>query len=93
MGDVARPIARYRLDKVQHALALLRRGLETGPETAQMLLDVAAERLAPLPLGAWRAWVCYFLQLLEAETDEDSYHAFLEDLVSDIDKRLRDGHW
>jgi hypothetical protein len=92
-GDVTRPIARYRLDKVQHALLLIRRGLEPGPEAAQMLLDVAAERLAPLSPSAWRVWGGYFLQLLEAEADEDGYRAFLEDLVSDVDKRLRDGHW
>jgi len=85
---VAKPIARYRLDKVNDALALVRRGMGSEPEAVQVVVGWAADKLSTLPTDEWLRWTRHFLKVLEEGTTEVEWCVFLERLLADVEGLL-----
>jgi hypothetical protein len=68
----------------------------TDPCEIKDFLDDTANILtqALLTVGELRGWVVYFLEALEAETqNRAAYEELLADLVTDINLRLDNGRW
>jgi hypothetical protein len=89
-GEVVSPAARYRLKKVQEALALARRGLEPGTAAVRFLIDLAIDRLVTLPVGRWGEEVHYLLEGLMAKANLSDYAEFLKQLQAAIEEKLEE---
>jgi hypothetical protein len=90
-AEVVSPAARYRLEKVQEALTLARRGLEPGTTAAKFLMDIAVGRLAALPVEQWGEGIHYLMEALETEVSPSGYNTFLKQLRVEIEERLKEG--
>jgi hypothetical protein len=88
--EVARPVARYRLDKVNQVLALVRRATGSKPEAVEVLVRWAANKLSTLPPDRWVRWTHHFLKTLAEETTEAEYYDFLEELLADVGEQLEE---
>lgn len=87
-AGVARPVAQYRLAKVNQALALVRRGIGTEPKAIDTMIGWAARKLSNLSPSHWLRWTRHFLKTLERQATEAEYCDFLEGLLADTEKEL-----
>jgi hypothetical protein len=84
-AKVAKPIARYRLDRVNEALALVRREMGIEPETIEAVVGRAAEKLSTLPPNEWIRLTRHFLKTLKGQATEVEWRAFLERMLADVE--------
>jgi hypothetical protein len=90
-SEVARPAARYRLERVQEALALTRRGLEPGAAAVRFFVDITVGKLAELPVDQWCVEIDRMMEALEAEASQSEYGEFLTQLQAQVEERLAEG--
>jgi hypothetical protein len=89
-AEVARPVAQYRLDKVNQALVLVRRATGAKSEAIEILVRLAANKLSTLPPDQWVRWTRYFLETLVEGITEAEYPSFLEALLADVEEQLEE---
>jgi hypothetical protein len=88
--EVTRPVAQYRLDKVNQALVLVRRATGPKSEAVEILVRSAANKLSTLPPDQWVRWTHHFLKMLAEEATEAEYCSFLEALLADVGKQMEE---
>jgi hypothetical protein len=89
-AEVARPVAQYRLEKVNQALVLVRQATGPKPEAIEVLMRLVANKLSTLPPDQWVRWTHHLLKTLAEEVTEVEYCSFLEALLADVGKQLEE---
>lgn len=63
-AEVARPVAQYRLDKVNQALVLVQRATGPKSEAIEIWVRLTANKLSTFPPDQWVRWTRHFLKTL-----------------------------
>ena len=56
-------------------------------------LNHAGDQIAALPSDRWCGWICYLLNVLNTDTDQEDFSTFLQTLRDHITERLAEGRW
>lgn len=54
-------------------------------------LNHAGDQIADLPSDKWCGWICYLLDVLNTDTDQEDFSNFLQTLRDQITERLAVG--